>query len=185
MLGRFEIVKTEDYRKVQLSRSCNNVYFVTGCVTQNGGNVVDARFLHCAKGSRLNTETNWLEMVHIIAFRMLVGVSDTNHSNILIGEGGRLYSVDENYVGSMTNEMILNTRAYKHLKKLLREKINNDRELVESHMPTWMFNEDERLKMLRLINAQGKKDGISTNILDRVAANSKGVGEKLMEFLFA
>ena len=185
--AKFEIRKTESSLMAHVVPSvAENVYFVTGCVTQNGGQVVDARYSHCM--FRMAKLQNALEMVHIIAFRMLVGVNDTNHSNILVGEGGRLYSADENHVGSMTTDMIIDTRACRHLRKLLVDNqafSNMPRHELAKHMPEWMFCETKRMQMLCNLNAQAAVDGICKDTVDRVTHNSESVYNDLFNFLHA
>lgn len=190
MLGNFDIIKTDNYQTASMviSKSNDNVYFVTGAVTQCHGEVVDARFSHYIEDEeRLATLTNCLELVQIIAFRMLMGVNDTNHSNILIGERGRLYSVDENRVGSMTNDMTLDTKGCRHLRSLLYRRIYHIRlfrKLVEDAMPRWITCAEERRLMMEKIQTLAQNDGISQETVDRIAANASTVGEKLMNFLF-
>ena len=174
MRGNFDIIKTNDPRKAHMIISPQtNIYFLTGCVTQNKGKVVDARFSHCKTVTIV-----FQEMLNIIMFRMLMSVNNTNHSNILVGEGGRLYSVDENYVGSMTPEEIMDTQKCKHLKKLL----SKQQLLVESYMPDWMFEEDKRLEMLNLIKIQGEMNGICEKTIDKIAVNSKELGPKIIKY---
>ena len=165
--------------------SKRNVFFVTGCVTQNEGGVVDTRFSHCPMLVRPMNMENCLEIIDIIAFRMLLCVNDTNHSNILIGEKGKLYSVDENK-GRYTDTDFFATRGCQYLKKILRERLDaNDEITVRSELPRWMFgDEEERTRVLNSINRRGIADGISKETLDSVAYNSTVVGEKLMQFLF-
>ena len=184
MKGRFEIVKTKNHLRaeaVKISQNePSNAYFVTGCVTQNG-NVVDTRLSHCL--NTLRDDTFNAQLVHIIAFRLLMGVNDTNHSNILVGEEMKLYSVDENYVGSKSHEAFLNTKGCKYLKTLLFRTSNN----IEQNLlllPSWMTNENQRRQMLTAIRIRGQKDGISEETLCKIEANSIGIREKLLNFLF-
>ena len=184
--AKFEIMKTENSKlaHVVVPSGTENVYFVTGCVTQNGGQVVDARYSHHV--FVMAKLQNSLEMLHIIAFRMLIGVNGTNPSNILVGEGGRLYSADENYVGSMTTDMIIDTRACRQLRNLLRENqaySNMPKDELAKHMPEWMICETKRMQMLRNLNAQAAVDGICEETVDRIAHNSKFVYEDLFNFL--
>lgn len=177
MKGRFEIVKSEAAapRVVKISQS--KVYFVTGCVTQKG-NVVDTRLSH---NNNLRRDTfSSVQMVHIIAFRLLMGVNDTNHSNVLVGENAKLYSVDENYVGSKSHKEFLDTKGCRYLKTFLR--ISKNEALL--HLPSWMSNESQRRQMLSAVRVRGRKDGISEETLDEIDANSIDIREKLIHFLF-
>ena len=196
MTGRFDIAPTSnpfDAKIVEISheKPCN-IYFVTGCVTQNGGEVCDTRLSHC-RSSRcrsktiINNKQNFLELIDIIAFRTLLGVNDTNHSNILVGEGGKLYSVDENKVGSMTSEMTMDTVKFRFLEKNLRRYNKNRKneycgpELIKSHLPPCLFLEDPRRKMMNDVKAIGQKYGISKEVLERVETNSHTTGPLLMK----
>ena len=197
MTGRFDIAPTAnpfEAKIVEISqeRPCN-IYFVTGCVTQNGGKVCDTRLSRCRSSNSRKNKTiiynkqNFLELVDIIAFRMLLGVNDTNHSNILVGEGGRLYSVDENKVGSMTSEMTMETVKFQFLEKNLRQYNKNKEneycgpDLIGSHLPASLFIDDQRRKMMDDIRAIGQKYGISKEVLDRVETNSQTTGPLLMQ----
>lgn len=185
--GKFEIQKTQNPKEAYIV-PCKkyNVYFVTGSVTQKNGCVVDVRFSHCSEKNR-GQLWNPLELVHIIAFRMLTGVNDTNHSNILIGENHKLYSIDENNAGSMTPGMTVKTKMCKYLKKLLRQhpKFNNmSSDEMKTHMPPWMKCEYEREAMLKRLYIQGLRDGISEETLLRIKENSKFTFSILFEFLY-
>ena len=178
MKGNFEIVKTESHLRAKVVKtSQSKVYFVTGCVTQRG-NVVDTRLSH---NNNLRNDAFSLQIVHIIAFRLLMGVNDTNHSNILVGENAKLYSVDENYVGSKFHEEFLNAKGCKYLKNTFLN--NNDERSLR--LPSWMTNESQLRQMLNAVRVRGQKDGISEETLCNIEANAIDIREKLLHFLFS
>lgn len=183
MMGWFEMRK-EQFPELAPSNK-GSVFFVTGHVTQEKGVMVNPR-LSWWQGEIFNPKTSkmrCLEIIHIIAFRMLFGVNDTNTANILVGEQMRLYSVDENFIGSKTKQQFVRDRGCQILKKLLRKQDISSMD-VEAELPPWMSNEEKRVVIMDKIFALGQKNWVPPETLRKVEENSMGIKPALMNFLF-
>ena len=167
------------------SSQSNVVYFMTGYGNTTKKLSSQKNRIYCIN------RTYYLDLVHIIAFRMLLGVNNTNQSNITYDKEGKLYSVDENKIGAITMENMMKTKAlqslrvYIHILSDFLDDRTNAMKTIKSSLPVWMFDEEKRQEMMKKINIQGEKDGISKTTLDLIADNAKKIGQKLLNFLFS
>ena len=81
-------------------------YFIMRCV---GSENEDPRTSHNYPKvyDLMATQDGFQSIISIILLRAILGVTDTNFSNILFDED-KLYSVDENYIGKYSCEQVLN-----------------------------------------------------------------------------
>lgn len=93
-----KLIKTDDYHPA----------FVTDDIS--GGE--DLRLTHCPNRRKavFKSHQGAKAICEIIIFRALMGVNDTNMSNILVNEKHELFSVDENFVGHFDAGSVLKSR---------------------------------------------------------------------------
>ncbi|AWM67186.1 hypothetical protein [White spot syndrome virus] len=151
-------------------------YFISGCVTRQEGIgkiITDVRLSHVGPNKQYVYD-NYRQLIHILIFRLLTGVSDTNTSNILVGDGGNLFSVDENYVGAKDPRTALENRKIKELQLLLKTsfKVNKvTKEDIDSCLPSWLFDTSKSDKIMNGVCNIGKNMGIGPTTLDIVKNN--------------
>ena len=128
-----------------------NIYMVMGCV----GNVSQTvRFTHNKTFAvdLMKKDINAFQsIISIIIFRSILGVTDTNFSNILIDDT-RVYSVDENSIGTYSCEEILNFGPVRRIIEKIKE-IYHSRSMTEA-FPLWFdskFIEDKHRIMKRVV----------------------------------
>ena len=81
------------YRVLGLQGKEKTDYYLFSLVKKSGDGKVAVKLCDYLKDYDLNGK-QWYELLKILLFRHKMGISDTNHRNILVGRN-QLYSVDE------------------------------------------------------------------------------------------
>ena len=152
----------------------NIVYFITGVIDTSHG-----RFKRCLDHVDGTEEKVKRQILDILAFRMLMGVTDTNFTNIIVSTAGDLYTVDENFVGKKSAEIVGNCAPVRHIFKYISKhwKINSEEELVS--LSSWPRDVETRSLMIQNVLKAGKEMDIPAHKLKVVEKNADLVWDVL------
>ena len=117
----------------------NQAFFLTNLI---GEAKSDARFTHHDKSrcqQILKTKNGLLMMMAILIYRTLLGLTDTNFSNILVDVQDRLYSVDENFIFRYTPTKLLNCKSVQRILNHLLD--YHDKDDMLACIPHWIKHE--------------------------------------------
>lgn len=159
------------------------VYFLMGRV-----NNTDARCSHNLQQTEtlLKTSEGFRQLINILIFRMLMGVTDTNFTNVLVHEG-KMYSVDENYIGKFSSKEIVESHHVKRIFKIIKAHFNNKpvrKEHLE-YLPRWLSCVTDRGVMLEELVRLGREMGVNEKTLEKVSRNAESVYNNLVMALQA
>ena len=123
------------------------IYMVMGCVGDGCNDVRVTRNYSSAFHLMENNIDVFHSIISIIIFRSILGVTDTNFSNVLIDDT-RMYSVDENFIGEFSCKEVLNCIPVQRMITYTK-KTNPHRSLAEA-FPLW-FNADLKKSKQRVM----------------------------------
>ena len=81
-------------------------------------------------------------LVSIVIFRAVLGVTDTNLSNVLVDEDLRLFSVDEKGIGNYSADELLEKKPMVYMLNLIKSIVTRTR--FKALLPSWFSDEEER-----------------------------------------
>ena len=146
------------------------VYFITGCVKRKGS-ICETRMAKCVDRHGKAFLGDSRQLTDILLFRLMTGVSDTNSSNILVGSQNELYSVDENFVGSIDPRVAVTSRKFTWLRDVLLSSMKSKNASVE--YPVWLLGTvEDRVRVLFNIYKVGRQCGIELKTLIRIFSNA-------------
>ena len=147
-------------------------YFISDCI----GNVsdVDVRATHNRSSMKeiLKTDEGIQCLVSILIFRTILGVTDTNMTNILLDEGSRLYSVDENSIGNFPLEESLSKKPVKRLLEIIQKyKAAKPDTCLKDFFPDWFHDDVVKEILTKNLVSELRNNGISSRHIDVVVNN--------------
>ena len=119
------------------------LYFCCGAVNSKRGDW-NVRCSHNPKTRQeyVNTESGYSSLLSILIFRSVFGVNDTNYSNIIFDDEKHVfYSVDENYIGTITPKVFWAVGNSKTMQ--IRRELENsilDNRMKRDCFPVWIKN---------------------------------------------
>ena len=122
--------------------------FISDDISQYN-DIKDLRMTHCIVRQYIsfNSYEGRRSLCEIIIFRALMGVTDTNMSNIIIDDNNKLYSIDENFVGTYSAEKVLNSSG---VQTILRKIGKNNNNKIE--WPSWITDKNYFKKIVSFNN---------------------------------
>ena len=118
----------------------------------------------------------------IIIFRSVLGVTDTNFSNVLLSDSLQLFSVDENSIGKFDAVEVL---QHTPVQRMLRELKSGAAALgskLENFLPSWFYCEDEKKQIVEDMTIMLKHFVFSQRTIDRVTKNVDDIIIKFDKF---
>ena len=145
----------------------------TGCMKGNA--MSDPRFTHCIqRADRSLSKRNGMQsLISIIIFRVVLGVTNTNLSNVMVDEDLQLFSVNENGIGSYSADELLKTKPVVSMLNLIKNmnkyKLRQPR--FEALLPGWFADEEERKEVEEAVRTMFKPYDFDSKTVEKVVGN--------------
>ena len=143
-----DISYCKENKTFQKRNKDENIYMVMSCV---GDGIKDVRVTHNSEKAFQMMQENvdaLQSIISIIIFRSILGVTDTNFSNILFDDK-RMYSIDENSIGSYSCEKILDCNPVQRIIKQVKKR-NLDRSLTK-FFPLWLKSKNDKDRVMKRV----------------------------------